>query len=65
MSNLMVAPVTNKGQVTLPKSSGRCLGSSPDPTWSLFASNAMEGGIVPIEIKEKKTSPYNEESGLR
>jgi AbrB family looped-hinge helix DNA binding protein len=62
MSNLVVAPVTNKGQVTLPKSVRTILGLKAGP--DMVAFRVERNGkveIVPIEIKEKKTSPYSEE----
>jgi len=58
----MVSPVTNKGQVTLPKTIRHVLGlkSGPDMVAFRVESNGKVE-IVPIEIKEKKTSPYTEE----
>lgn len=59
MSNLLVAPVTTKGQVTLPKAvrSVLCLNKGPD----MVAFHIERNGkvrIVGVEVQEKKTSPY-------
>lgn len=59
MSDLLVAPVTKKGQVTLPKTVRTMLRLKSGP--DMVAFRVERNGkveIVPIEIKEKKTSPY-------
>ncbi len=61
MPELMVAPVTKKGQVTLPKSVRTILRLKSGP--DMVAFRVERNGkveIVPIEIKEKKTSPYTD-----
>lgn len=62
MSNLMVAPVSSKGQVTLPKSVRILLGlrtGSDMVAFRVERSGRVE--IVPVEITAKKASPYSEE----
>ena len=62
MSHLMVSPVTNKGQVTLPKTVRDVLGLKAGP--DMVAFRVERNGkveIVPVEIREKKASPYNED----
>lgn len=62
MSDLLVAPVTKKGQVTLPKTVRTILRLKSGP--DMVAFRVERNGkveIVPIEIKEKKTSPYTAE----
>ena len=62
MSHLMVSPVTNKGQVTLPKAVRDILGLKPGP--DMVAFRVERNGkveIVSVEIREKKVSPYTEE----
>ncbi len=59
MSNLLVAPVTIKGQVTLPKAvrTVLCLNQGPD----MVAFHIERNGrvrIVGVEVQEKKSSPY-------
>ncbi len=58
----MVSPVTNKGQVTLPKTVRDVLGLKSGPDMVAFrVERNGKVAIVPVEIKEKKASPYNEE----
>lgn len=62
MSDLLVAPVTKKGQVTLPKTVRTILRLKSGP--DMVAFRVERNGkveIVPIEIKEKKTSAYTAE----
>ena len=59
MPELMVAPVTKKGQVPLPKPVRNILRLKSGP--DMVAFRVERNGkveIVPVEIKEKKTSPY-------
>ena len=62
MPHLMVSPVTNKGQVTLPKTIRAALGLKPGSNMVAFRverDGTVE--IVPVEIKEKKATPYTEQ----
>ncbi|MBI2069008.1 MAG: type II toxin-antitoxin system PrlF family antitoxin [Elusimicrobia bacterium] len=59
MSNLLVAPITKKGQVTLPKAIRTVLRLNKGP--DMVAFHIEKNGkvrIVGVEVKEKKTSPY-------
>ena len=59
MSNLLVAPITKKGQVTLPKVIRTVLHLNKGP--DMVAFHIEKNGkvrIVGVEVKEKKTSPY-------
>ena len=61
MPQLMLSPVTNKGQVTLPKTVRNVLGLKSGP--DMVAFRVERNGkveIVSVEIKERKASPYTE-----
>lgn len=66
MPDLLVAPVTKKGQVTLPKPVRTILRLKSGP--DMIAFRVERNGkveIVPIEIKEKKISPYTAKEWAR
>lgn len=61
MTNLMLASVTNKGQVTLPKTIRVVLGLKAGP--DIVAFHVERSGkveIVPVEVTAKSASPYSE-----
>lgn len=62
MRELMVAPVTRKGQVTLPRvvRSVLRLNAGPDMVAFRIERNGKVE-IVPVEIKQKARSPYSPE----
>ena len=59
MENLMISPITPKGQVTLPKAVRTVLRLNKGP--DMVAFHIEKNGsvrVVGVEVKEKKASPY-------
>lgn len=59
--NLIVAPVSSKGQVTLPKSVRSLLRLKPGEMVAFRIERSGRVEIVPVEVKEKKADPFTAE----